>query len=88
MNAPGTAQGKHTGEASELYMAFELGEKNWKLLLSDGARSPSRYTVAAGARAHRAHQSDSCTARARVSATGSLSTATAATRFGVCSSRE
>jgi hypothetical protein len=64
MNAPGTAQGKHTGEASELYMAFELGEKNWKLLLSDGARSPSRYTVAAGARAHRAHQSDSCTARA------------------------
>jgi transposase len=49
MNAPGTAlQGKHTREASELYMAFELGEKNWKLSLSDGARSPSRYAVAAG----------------------------------------
>ena len=49
MNASGTAlQGKHTGEASELYMAFELGEKNWKLSLSDGARSPSHYTVAAG----------------------------------------
>src|ERR1700674_776844 len=49
MNASGTAlQGKHTVEASELYMAFELGEKNWKLSLSDGARSPSRYTVAAG----------------------------------------
>ena len=48
MNAPGAAQGKHTGEASELYMAFELGEKNWKLALSDGARSPSRYTVTAG----------------------------------------
>jgi transposase len=48
MNAPGAAQGKHTGEASELYMAFELGEKNWKLSLSDGAHSPSRYTVAAG----------------------------------------
>jgi transposase len=47
MNAPGAAQGKHTGEASELYMAFELGEKNWKLSLSDGAHSPSRYTVAA-----------------------------------------
>ena len=28
-------------------MAFELGEKNWKLALSDGARSPSRHTVAA-----------------------------------------
>jgi transposase len=49
MNASGTAlQGKHTGEASELYMAFELGEKSWKLSLSDGARSPSHYTVAAG----------------------------------------
>jgi transposase len=29
-------------------MAFELGEKNWKLSLGDGARSPSRYTLAAG----------------------------------------
>ena len=48
MNAPGAAQGKHTGEARELYMAFELGEKNWKLSLSDGAHSPSRYTVVAG----------------------------------------
>src|SRR3989449_1859171 len=49
MNATGTVlQGKHTVEASELYMAFELGEKNWKLSLGDGARSPSRYTVAAG----------------------------------------
>jgi transposase len=49
MNASGTAlQGKHTVEASELYMAFELGEKNWKLSLGDGARSPSRYTLAAG----------------------------------------
>jgi transposase len=49
MNATGTAlQGKHTVEASELYMAFELGEKNWKLSLGDGVRGPSRYTVAAG----------------------------------------
>jgi transposase len=49
MNASGTAlQGKHTVEASELYMAFELGEKNWKLSLGDGVRSPSHYTVAAG----------------------------------------
>ena len=61
MNAPGAAQGKHTGEARELYMAFELGEKNWKLSLSDGAHSPSRYTVAAGdggaARVHREGES-------------------------------
>ncbi len=49
MNASGTAlQGKHTVEASALYMAFELGEKNWKLALGDGVCSPSRYTVAAG----------------------------------------
>jgi len=48
MNALGAAPGRHTGEASELYMAFELGEKNWKLSLSDGAHSPSRYTVVAG----------------------------------------
>jgi transposase len=49
MNASGAAlQGKHTGEASELYMAFELSEKNWKLSLSDGSRSPSRYSVIAG----------------------------------------
>jgi transposase len=49
MNASGTVlQGKHTVEASELYMAFELSEKDWKLSLGDGVRSPSRYTVAAG----------------------------------------
>src|SRR5215467_11292727 len=49
MNASGTAlQEKHTVEASELYIAFELSEKNWKLSLSDGVRGPSRYTVAAG----------------------------------------
>ncbi len=49
MNACGTTlQGKHTVEASELYMAVELSEKNWKLALGDGVRSPSRYTVVAG----------------------------------------
>ena len=49
MNASGTAlQGKHMAEASALYMAFELSEKDWKLALGDGVRSPSRYTVAAG----------------------------------------
>lgn len=29
-------------------MAFELGDKSWKLSLGDGARGPSRYTVGAG----------------------------------------
>ena len=49
MNTTGTAlQGKDRVEASELYMAFELSEKNWKLALCDGVRSPSRYTVTAG----------------------------------------
>ena len=49
MNASGTTlQGKLAAEASQLHMAFELGEKNWKLSLGDGARAPSRYTVAAG----------------------------------------
>ena len=48
MNAPGAAHGKDTGTAGELYMAFELGEKSWKLSLSDGAHSASRYTVCAG----------------------------------------
>ena len=62
MNASGTAlQGKHTVEASELYMAFELSEKNWKLALGDGVRSPSRYTVSGrghrgAARVHRQGQ--------------------------------
>src|SRR5262245_34227076 len=45
MNAPGAAHGKDTGTAGELYLAFELGQKSWKLSLSDGAHSPSRYTV-------------------------------------------
>ena len=42
MNTSETAlQQKHTRQARALYMAFELGEKNWKLALGDGARSPS-----------------------------------------------
>ncbi|SCK28990.1 transposase [Variovorax sp. HW608] len=31
-----------------LYMAFELGDKSWKLSLGDGVRAPSRCSVAAG----------------------------------------
>lgn len=49
MNAPETAlPGKHTGAVGQLYMAFELSDKKWLLVLSDGARGPSRYTVDAG----------------------------------------
>src|SRR5215472_7325391 len=48
MNAPEATRGKHTGETSALYMAFELGEENWKLAMSDGMRGPSRYTLHAG----------------------------------------
>lgn len=51
MNAPGTTlEGKHTGTVGRLYVAFELSDKKWKLSLSDGARAPSRYTVAAADR--------------------------------------
>jgi len=49
MNTSETAlQQKHTGQARTLYMAFELGEKNWKLALGDGVRTASRYSVTAG----------------------------------------
>lgn len=32
----------------DLYLSFELGDKQWLLTLSDGRRSPSRYRVDAG----------------------------------------
>ena len=49
MNAAETAlHGKDTGAAGQLYMAFELSDKKWLLVLSDGARGPSHYTVDAG----------------------------------------
>ncbi len=49
MDAPDTAlRGQNTTVAGRLYMAFELGEKSWKLSLGDGHRAPSRCTVAAG----------------------------------------
>lgn len=31
-----------------LYLALELAERKWKLVMSDGTRAPSRYTVDAG----------------------------------------
>ncbi|MBP0624740.1 IS110 family transposase [Cupriavidus consociatus] len=49
MNAPDTAlQGQDTAVIGHLYIAFELGEKSWKLSLSDAVLAPSRHTVAAG----------------------------------------
>jgi transposase len=51
MDAPDTAlQGQDTTIVGRLYVAFELGEKSWKLSLGDGVRAPSRCTVAAGDR--------------------------------------
>jgi transposase len=41
-------QGEDKAEQGELYMAFELGDKQWKLSCSDGRRGPSRYSVSAG----------------------------------------
>lgn len=31
----------------DLYMSLELGDKQWKLTISDSRRNPSRYTVSA-----------------------------------------
>lgn len=49
MKALGTAlQGQDTGAGRELYMAMELSDKKWLLVIGDGRRTPSRHTVAAG----------------------------------------
>ena len=43
MNAPRTAlHGQDTTITRSLYVAFELGDKSWKLSLGDGVRAPSR----------------------------------------------
>jgi transposase len=44
-------QGEDTTAPRALYMSLELGDRTWKLTLSDGRRGPSRYTVAAGDKA-------------------------------------
>jgi len=41
-------QGKDTATQGGLHMSFELGDKSWKLTMSDGRHGPSRYTVDAG----------------------------------------
>ena len=41
-------RGKDTASGGELYMSLELGDRSWKLTISDGRRGPSRYSVEAG----------------------------------------
>lgn len=41
-------RGKDTAEHGDLYMSFELGDKQWQLSIGDGRRSVSRYTIGAG----------------------------------------
>lgn len=41
-------QGMDTAIQGGLYMSFELGDKSWKLTMSDGRRGPGRYNVDAG----------------------------------------
>jgi transposase len=49
MNAPRTALYRQDSTITgSLYVAFELGDRSWKLSLGDGVRAPSRSTVAAG----------------------------------------
>jgi transposase len=44
MDATYTAlHGQNTTVGGRLYMASELGEKNWKLSLGDGQRAPRVY---------------------------------------------
>ena len=47
MNAT-ALHGQDTGAGRELYMAMELSDKKWLLVLGDGQRAPSRHTVEAG----------------------------------------
>jgi len=39
---------KDTAIQRDLYMSFELGDKQWQISIGDGRRSVSRYTVRAG----------------------------------------
>ena len=41
-------QGQDTVIQADLYLSFELSDKQWKLTLSDGRRGPSRYNIEAG----------------------------------------
>lgn len=41
-------QGRDAANQGGLYMSFELGDKSWKLTMSDGRRDPGRHNVDAG----------------------------------------
>jgi hypothetical protein len=49
MNAPDMAlSGQDSKVVGSLYVAFELGDRSWRLALGDGVRAPSQCTVSAG----------------------------------------
>ncbi|CAH2904233.1 MAG: Mobile element protein [uncultured Paraburkholderia sp.] len=49
MDTPRMARsGREAKVIGSLYVAFELGDRSWKLCLGDGVRSPNRCTVGAG----------------------------------------
>jgi transposase len=43
-------QVKHTANPGDLFVSFELGDKQWRLSISDGRHGVSRYRVAAGSK--------------------------------------
>ncbi|MEJ1165688.1 hypothetical protein V9K97_18440 [Variovorax sp. CCNWLW186] len=59
-------QVKVTAIAGDLYVSFELGDKSWKVTVSDGQRAPSRYNVDAGDTAAVAHCIDKARERCRL----------------------
>ena len=39
---------EETAKPDDLYMSFELGDKQWKLSVGDGRNTVSRFRIAAG----------------------------------------
>ena len=39
---------QETAKPDDLYMSFELGDKQWKLSVGDGRNTVSRFSIAAG----------------------------------------
>src|SRR5262245_17439468 len=49
MTSPETVlRNKETAIGADLYLSFELGDKRWKLTMSDRRHGPSRYRLGAG----------------------------------------
>lgn len=69
MTTPETAlRGEDTAVQRRLCMSMELGERQWKLALGDGVRSPSRHTVKAGDMQHLLQCIDKAKARCGLAA--------------------